>query len=422
MNTSNTTGNTATDIETFDFWRRDKLERRDGFAWLRRNDPVSWHPPAESLLLPPELNTQGFWAITKAEHIREISQKPEIFSSADGIFMEDLPPEAIAAALSFLAMDAPGHRQLRNIVRKAFSPARVRQMQDWIAQHARELVAEIAPLRSGDLCPILTKELPGRIYATYIGAADDETRKKVITLADRLVSWNDPEYTKEMTPLEVFAGAAAGLSEIAMQLSAQRRETPGNDMLTWLLEAQLDGRALEDWEIASFFVMLSGGANDTTAHLTGSSLVLLDAHPEQKAWLLEDFEGRIESAVEELLRYSPPLAHFRRTAREDYEIAGKTIKAGDKVVLWYISGCHDEDVFDEPGRLDLSRSNSSRHVAFGGGGPHYCLGSELGRQVLTCALREVYRQLPGLTVGEPEYVFSNFINGVRKVPATWSVT
>jgi cytochrome P450 len=368
--------------------------------------------------LPPELNTKGFWAITKAEHIREISQKPEVFSSADGIFMEDLPPEAVAAALSFLAMDAPGHKQLRNIVRKAFSPARVRQMHDWIAQHAREIVAEIAPLGSADMCQVLTKELPGRIFATYIGADSEQMRKQVMAFADQLVSWNDPEYTKHMTPLEVFAGAAAGLSEIALNLAAKRRIEPGNDMLTWLIEAQVDGRALEDWEIASFFSMLSGGANDTTSHLTGSSLLILDRNPEQKAWMLEDFEGRIEQAVDELLRYTPPLAHFRRTATRDYDIAGKTIKAGDKVVLWYISGCHDEDVFDTPERLDLSRANANRHVAFGGGGPHYCLGSELGRQVLKCALREVYTQLPDFTVEQPEYVFSNFINGVRKVPAT----
>lgn len=413
---------TATDIEKFAFWRLDGQQRRDGFKWLRHNDPVSWHPPAESLLLPPELNTAGFWAITKAEHIREISQRTDVFSSASGIFMEDLPREAIAAALSFLAMDGPEHKQLRNIVRKAFSPARVRRMEGWIAQHAHQLVAEIAPLGQGDMCQILTKELPGRIYATYIGADSDDIRKRVITLADRLVSWNDPEYTKEMTPLEVFSNAAAGLSEIALKLAAKRREQPGDDMLSWLIQAQLDGRELEDWEIASFFVMLSGGANDTTAHLTGSSLVLLEQNPDQKAWLLDDFEGRIEQAVDELLRVNPPLAHFRRTALQDYEIAGKKIKAGDKVVLWYISGCYDEDVFDEPDRLNLARSNASRHVAFGGGGPHYCLGSELGRQLVKCALREVYRQLPDFTVGNPEYVFSNFINGVREVPANWSVT
>ena len=413
---------TATDIETFAFWKRDRAERRAAFRWLRQNDPVSWHPPAESLLLPPELNTQGFWAITKAEHIQEISRNPEVFSSAAGIFMEDMPEVIVAASLSFLAMDAPQHPQLRGIVRSAFSPSRIRKMEDWIRQHAHDLVAEIAPLGGGDMCTLLTKELPGRIYATYIGANSDQMRAEVVRLADRLVSWNDPEYTKDMEPLEVFANAADGLSDIALELADKRRKEPGDDMVTWLVQAQFEGRAMEDWEIASFFVMLSGGANDTTAHATGMSLVVLDENPDQKAWLLEDFEGRIDNAVEELLRFNPPLTHFRRTATRDYEIAGRKINAGDKVVLWYISGSQDEDVFDDPDRLDLSRPNAGRHVTFGGGGPHTCLGNALGRQLIKCALREVYAQLQDFKVGQPEYVFSNFINGVRKVPATWSVT
>jgi cytochrome P450 len=411
----------ATDIETFAFWKRDRAERRAAFRWLREHDPVSWHPPAESLLLPPDLNTQGFWAITKAEHIREISRNPGVFSSAPGIFMEDMPEVVVAASLSFLAMDAPQHRQLRGIVGSAFSPARIRKMEDWIRGHAHDLVAEIALLGGGDMCTLLTKELPGRIYATYIGADSDETRNEVVRLADRLVSWNDPVYTKEMEPIEVFADAADGLSVIALELADKRREEPGDDMLTWLVEAEFEGRAMEDWEIASFFVMLSGGANDTSAHASGMSLVVLDEHPDQKAWLLEDFEGRIDSAVDELLRFNPPLTHFRRTATQDYEIAGKTIRAGDKVVLWYISGSQDEAVFDDPDRLDLSRSNANRHVTFGGGGPHFCLGSALGKQLVKCALREVYTQLPDFKVGDPEYVFSNFINGVRRVPASWTV-
>jgi cytochrome P450 len=410
----------ATDIETFRFWERDSVERRAGFKWLRENDPVSWHPPAESLLLPPELNTLGFWAITKAAHIQEISRRADVFSSAPGIFMEDMPEVVVAAALSFLAMDAPEHPQLRGIVHKAFSPGRIRTMEDWIRQHAHALVAEIAPLEGGDMCKLLTKQLPGRIYATYIGADSDAMRDRVIQLADQLVSWNEPEYTADMEPLEVFAGAADGLSDIALELAEKRRVQPGEDMVTWLVQAEFEGRAIEDWEIASFFVMLTGGANDTTSHLIGSSLVSLQQHPEQKAWLMEDFEGRIDRAVDELLRFNPPLSHFRRTALADYEIAGKTIRKGDKVVLWYLSGTYDEDVFPEPERLDLARANASRHVAFGGGGPHYCLGSALGRQLLKCALREVYTQLQDFRVGQPQYVQSNFINGVRRVPATWT--
>jgi len=410
----------ATDISTFAFWERPEAERFETFRWLREHDPVSWHPPAESLLLPPELNTEGFWAVTRAEHVEEVSRNADVFSSARGVFMEDMPEVVIAASLSFLAMDGDEHRQLRNIVRKAFSPKRIRTMEDWIRGHARDMVAELAPLGGGDLCKLLTKELPGRIYATYIGAEDDDLRREIVTLADRLVSWNDPEYTVAMSPLEVFTLAAERLADIALELAGERRAKPGDDMVSWLVQAEVDGRAMEDWEISSFFVMLSGAANDTTANLTASSLVTLDQHPDQKQWLLEDFEGRIDNAIEELLRFNPPLMHFRRTATRDYTLGGQEIRAGEKVVIWYQSACQDEALFPEPEKLDLARPNAAAHVAFGGGGPHFCLGAELGRQLAKCTLREVYGQLPDFHLTDVEYKFSNFISGIRRARAVWT--
>jgi len=176
---------------------------------------------------------------------------------------------------------------------------------------------------------------------------------------------------------------------------------------------------MEDWEIASFFTMLSGGANDTTANLSAMSLYLLDRNPDQKAWLLEDFDARIDNAVEELLRLVPPLMHFRRTATQDYTLGGAQIKAGDKVVLWYASGCQDEDVFTDPLTLDLSaQRRGARRLRWCG--PHYCLGAELGRQLVKSTLREVYDQLDDFKVGEPEFKNSNFINGIRSVPVSWT--
>jgi cytochrome P450 len=177
---------------------------------------------------------------------------------------------------------------------------------------------------------------------------------------------------------------------------------------------------MEDSDIASFFVMLSGAANDTTGHAIAHSLVELERHPEQKAWLLEDFEDRIDTAIEELLRWRPPLVHFRRTATQDYQLRDKLIRKGDKVVLWYESGNFDDEVFNDPEQLDLSRT-SNRHLAFGGGGAHFCLGAALGRQLLKAALREVYTQLPELRVGTPDEGFSNLMNHMRHLPATWTL-
>jgi cytochrome P450 len=192
-------------------------------------------------------------------------------------------------------------------------------------------------------------------------------------------------------------------------------------MLTWLVQAEFEGRKMEDWEIASFFVMLSGASNDTTGHALAHALLELQRNPEQKAWLLEDFEGRIDGAVEELLRWRPPLVHFRRTALEDYELGGVTIKAGDKVVLFYVSGNFDADAFNEPDRLDLSRTPNA-HQAFGGGGVHFCLGNALGRQLMKAAIREVYTQMPDIEIGEPLEGYSNLFNNMRKLPANWTVT
>jgi len=407
-----------TDIETFAFWERPREERMAAFKWLRENDAPSWHPPAESLLLSPEDNTKGFWALTKHAHIREASRSRN-FCSGEGIFMEDMPEIVLAAAMSFLAMDPPGHTALRGIVQTAFSPSRMKQMEDWINGHAREVVAEMHPRGEGDMVRDLGKLLPGRIYAHFIGVGDPATYHKVIHAADQLGSWNDPAYTATMEPIEVFANAAEILSDVALELAELRREKPGDDMLTWLVQAEFEGRNLEDWEIASFFVMLSGASNDTTGHALAHALIELQRHPEQKAWLLEDFEGRIDDAVEELLRWRAPLVHFRRTAVEDYQLGDKTIKAGDKVVLWYVSGNFDGEVFDEPDSLDLSRK-ANKHLAFGGGGIHFCLGNALGRRLMKSALREVYTQLPDVEFGEPDEGFSNLFNGMRSLPATWT--
>jgi cytochrome P450 len=409
-----------TDIETFAFWEQERAARLAAFKWLRENDPVSWHPPAESLLLPPELNVNGFWALTKHADIQEAS-RAGVFCSGQGIFMEDMPLDVLASAMSFLAMDPPGHDELRGIVQKAFSPGRMRSMEDWIRGHAHDVVAAMAPQGEADLVKDLAKPLPGLIYAHYIGVDSIELRDRVVQAADQLGSWNDPEYTATMAPAEVFFSAAQTLSSIALELAEQRRQLPGDDMVTWLVEAEFEGHRMEDSDIASFFVMLSGASNDTTGHAIAHSLVELECHPEQKAWLLEDFEGRIITAVEELLRWRPPLVHFRRTAAEDYKLRDKLIHKGDKVVLWYESGNFDEEVFTDPEQLDLSRTNN-RHLAFGGGGVHFCLGAALGRQLLKAALREVYTQLPDLRLGRPDEGFSNLMNHMRHLPATWTPT
>ncbi len=224
-----TTTTPRTDIQTFAFWELPRSERMAGFRWLRENDPVSWHPPAESALLPPDENTRGFWALTKHSHILEAARSP-VFCSGQGIFMEDMPEVVLYGAMSFLAMDDPEHDELRALVVKAFSPARMRTMEDWIRGHAHDVVAAMAPRGEGDIVRELAKLLPGLIYAHYIGVDDPELREKVVGAADQLGSWNDPEYTATMEPLDVFGNAADILTDIALELPRNGARSLGR---TW---------------------------------------------------------------------------------------------------------------------------------------------------------------------------------------------
>ena len=188
-----------------------------------------------------------------------------------------------------------------------------------------------------------------------------------------------------------------------------------------MAQAEYEGHKLTTEEVGVFFALLAAGANDTTRHAMAHVVTLFQRNPDQLAYLMEDFEGRADDAVNEGLRMEPPLMHFRRTALRDYELGGVTVNKGDKVVMWYISGNRDEEVFDRPDTFDISRSvKHNPHQAFGGGGPHYCIGHALGKAVLKAQMRQVYTRMKNLQAGEPELLLSNFMNGVKRLPATWT--
>jgi cytochrome P450 len=201
-------------------------------------------------------------------------------------------------------------------------------------------------------------------------------------------------------------------------LAAERREHPGDDLFTSLVTAEVDGDRLADADVAAFFVLLTVAGNDTTRQTTSHALKALTDYPDQRAWLLEDFDNRIGGAVEEFIRWASPVMTFRRTAAKDVEIGGQAIRAGEKVVMFYSSGNYDTDVFEHPERLDLSR-NPNPHVGFGGGGVHFCLGANLARAQLRAIFGELLRQLPDIQAGDPVYVAGNFIHGICSMPCTF---
>lgn len=405
-------------LSTLRFWEQPRQLHHDTFKWLRENEPVSWHEPPEAL--DPNLdNAKGYWSIVKHAHIKEISRNPQVFSSAEGVFLDDFPQ--LETMLSFIVTDAPRHPQMRGIVSAAFTPKHIKKMEEDTKQTVRDIIDQVAPLGEGDLCELITKEVPGRVFASFFGITEREEVQYTMDLAEQMGAWADPEYAHIGSPLQVFADASSRLGELALRLAKQRREKPGDDLMTWVSQAQHEGQKMTVEEVGVFFALLAGAANDTTRHSMAHLLALFDEHPDQLEYVFEDFDARAEDAVNEALRIEPPLMHFRRTAVEDYELGGKTIKAGDKVVLWYISGNRDADVFENPDTFDVRRPwKQNPHQAFGGGGAHYCLGNMLGKQMLKSEMWEIYTRMKNLKVGERDPMVSNFMNGVMTMPGTWT--
>jgi cytochrome P450 len=409
------------DLGARKFWERSFEEREKAFAYFRAEHPVSYHRAYESSLLPPDEDSPGFWAITKWADCKQVSRDVDTFVSGQGVLMEDMPEVVTLATTSFLAMDGPEHRQIRGIVSQAFTPRNVRKIEDWINGEAKKLVDEIIDLGEGDIVDLYAKMLPGRIFAFFFGVdPGSDDMHTIMEAAERMLAWDDPHCALGRDALTTFAEEADRIQEIAMKRADWYRENPEENLVSWVVNAKFEDRVMDDWEIAAFFSLLGSAANDTTRHSIGHAFRLFHEHPDQLALLREDMEGRLDGAVEEILRYVTPVQHFRRTAVKDAEVGGQEIKAGDKLVLWYCSGNYDEDVFDEPTKFDILRT-PNKHLGFGAGGPHFCIGSALGRQMIKATLREVYTRMPDLHLtAEPEFQVNNFIHGIHKAEAAWT--
>lgn len=409
------------DISARDFWQM-PYEQRDAevFSRFRAECPVSWHRPYESTLLPPDEDTPGFWSLWKNEDIRAVSRNAKLFISSQGFLMEDFPEAVALMSQSFLFMDDPEHQQMRSLVSQAFTPRRMRQIEGWVHEEVVKLCEEVGATGDIDFANEFAKELPGRIFADFFGVHDGEIRATIMDAAEKMLAWDDPEAQQGRDALETYGEEAQRLLDICFDLIEQRRANPGEDLVSWLIAAEVDGRTLEDWEIGAFFTLLGSAANDTTRHSLAHALDLFTRYEDQRTLLMSDFDRYIDGAVEEVLRYATPVQHFRRTAVEDTEIRGVPIAQGEKVVMWYISGNHDEEVFPDPSKFDITRESRNTHLGFGGGGPHYCMGAALGRQMVKHGLTEVFSRFPDIQAGTPHYQVNNFINGVHSMRATWT--
>ncbi|OBI41210.1 cytochrome P450 [Mycobacterium sp. E796] len=405
------------DLSSLAFWSTSAAERERSFAVLRAERPVSWHAPVEgSLMSDPD--DPGYWAVTRRADIVAISRNNEVFLSGRGVIFENVPVELLEASQSFLAMDPPRHTKLRKLVSAAFTPRQVRRIEDSIKSNAKSIVEELRAAGSGaDFVEHCAKQLPIRTLSDMVGIPESE-RERVAHAADALVSWADPVYLAGRNPLEVLVENQMYLHQVAGTLAAERRERPGEDLFSGLVNAEVDGDRLSDADVSAFFVLLAVAGNDTTRQTASHAMKALTDFPEQRAWLREDFDNRIGTAVEEFIRWATPVMTFRRTAATDVELGGQSIRAGEKVVMFYPSGNWDTDAFEDPDRFDLSR-NPNPHVGFGGGGVHFCLGANVARAQLRAIFSELLAQVPDIQAGEPAYVPGNFIHGIRSMPCTF---
>jgi cytochrome P450 len=400
------------------FWAQPMPVREAAFAELRRERPISWHAPPESVLVEPEEGTGGYWAVVRYDDIRTISRDPATFCSGRGVLFDDAPPEMLEASQSFLATDAPRHTKLRGLVSSAFTPRQVARIAERITANARKIVDDVSARGECDFVEDVAKRLPMMTIWQTMGAPPADYGR-LTTTADVLVGWNDPDSLGGREPLDAMFESMLSLTGTALELAEARRSAPADDLITALVQAEVDGERLTDAEIGAFFVLLAVAGNDTTRHTTSHAMKALCDFPAQRAALLEDLEGRIETAVEEFVRWASPVMVFRRTATRDTEVRDVPITAGEKVVLFYTSANRDERAFEDPDRFDVLRS-PNHHIGFGGGGPHYCMGAALARLQLKAIFTELLTRLPDLTVGEPEPLIGNFINGIKRMPCTFT--
>jgi cytochrome P450 len=392
------------------FWLRPLEEREGAFATLREERPVSFHEEPDLEVLP---RGPGYWALTRHADILEASRRPEVFCSGRGSNIGDLPPPFLEFFGSMINMDDPRHARLRRIVARGFTPRILARVQHDVEQAAEAIVDAVLDRGECDFVTDIAAALPLKIICDMM-AIPESQYGFIFDRTNRILGAGDPEYVSE--PAEVIpALLAAGseLSQLVQELGRDRVAHPGEDLISALVNAEVDGERLDEAELGSFFVLLVVAGNETTRNAISHGMKALCDHPEQRARWQADFDGLAERAVEEIVRWATPVIHFRRTATRDAQIGGQRIAEGQKVVLWYNSANRDEAVFDEPHRFDVGRSPNP-HVGFGGPGPHFCLGAHLARREITVMFRELFTRLPDLrVVGEPDRLHSFFIHGLK---------
>jgi cytochrome P450/nitrite reductase/ring-hydroxylating ferredoxin subunit len=404
------------DLTDLDVW--EEHVPYDWLTLLRREAPLHWHP---------EDDGRGFWAFTRYDDIVEVSKDWETYSSeVGGTSLQDLTPEEVEARKSMLDTDPPAHTRLRALVNKGFTPRVVNTYEERIRQLARGILVQAFERPAFDWVEHVASEIPMWVFSEIMGLPVED-RRLLIELGDKILGNTDPEVVGDANVVEkalrdpklrllpFSSPFSLDLIEYGRKLGEARRAEPRDDITTKLVEAEIDGSRLTEQEFGTFFILLTTAGNETTRHAISLGLLDLLEHPEEAARLVAD-PSLAGTAADEILRRAHPVHHFRRTATRDVTVHGRRIATGDKVTFWYAAGNFDEERCADPYRMDVGRS-PNRHLTFGLGGPHFCLGAHLAKLEVKVWLEEMLPYLGRVELaGTPTRLRSNMFNGIKRLP------
>ena len=375
-------------------------------AEVRKADPVHWVDVPGGT---GGFGDKGYWLVTKHADVKEVSKRNDVFgSSPDGaipVWPQEMTRDAIDLQRSVLLnMDAPQHTRLRKIISRGFTPRSVGRLEEELAARAQKIAETAAAEGSGDFVEQVSCELPLQAIAGLLGVPQDD-RDKLFRWSNEMTAGEDPEYA-DIDP----AMSSIELIQYAMQMADDRSKNPGDDIVTQLVEADIEGEKLSDDEFGFFVVMLAVAGNETTRNSITHGMIAFSQNPDQ--WELYKRE-RPETAADEIVRWATPVSAFQRTALEDVELGGVQIKKGQRVVMSYRSANFDDEVFDDPHTFNILRSPNP-HVGFGGTGAHYCIGANLARMTINLIFNAIADHMPDLKpIGEPERLKSGWLNGIK---------
>jgi cholest-4-en-3-one 26-monooxygenase len=375
-------------------------------AELREAEPIHWVDVPSGC---GGFEDKGYWIVTKHADVKEVSKRNDAFSSwqngAIPVWPKEMKFEQIELQRNvMLNMDAPHHTRLRKIISRGFTPRAIARLEEELAQRAQNIAKSAAAEGSGDFVEQVSCELPLQAIAGLLGVPQDD-RDKLFRWSNEMTGGEDPEYA-DIDP----AQSSMELIVYAMAMADERGKNPTDDIVTTLIEADLDGEKLSDDEFGFFVIMLAVAGNETTRNSITHGMIAFSQNPDQ--WELFKKE-RPSTAADEIVRWATPVSAFQRTANKDLELGGVQIEKGQRLVMSYRSANFDEEIFEHPHTFDILR-DPNPHVGFGGTGAHYCIGANLARMTINLIFNAVADHMPDLKpVGEPERLRSGWLNGIK---------